>query len=103
MSGKSANRSWLDSVWERKVSSTVKPSFANRSAGLSSCFRDRLPHASSAVSQVAGVPGVPTLRPLVTASANGIGLPFSRKSELSADLGAVSRPSTVCTVRDLAS
>ena len=34
MAGKSANRAWLDSVWERNVSSTVKPSFASFSAGF---------------------------------------------------------------------
>ncbi|CAM5568759.1 hypothetical protein SFUMM280S_04570 [Streptomyces fumanus] len=60
-------------------------------------------HRSRAFSQVAGVPGVPTARPLLTASANGIGLPSSRNSPASAVRGAVSRPSMVRTVRDLAS
>lgn len=64
---------------------------------------DLLPQASSAASQVAGVPGVPTPRPLVTAASKAIGAPFSRKSEESALRGAVSRPSIVCTVRVRAS
>ncbi|CAO0834543.1 hypothetical protein SMICM17S_10350 [Streptomyces microflavus] len=101
--GKSANRAWLEAVWERKVPSTTKPSRARRSAGFNSVRRDLEPQVSSARSQVAGVPGVPTPRPLVTPSSNGMGLPFSRKRAASALRGAVSRPSIVCTVRFLAS
>ncbi|SCE51531.1 hypothetical protein GA0115235_12255 [Streptomyces sp. DpondAA-F4a] len=97
MAGKSAKRFWLSAVCERKVSSTTKPSRARRSAGSSTCRSGLLPQVSSAFCQVAGVPGVPTARPLVTASSNGIGFPFSRKSEESALRGAVSRPSIVST------
>ncbi|RBL85226.1 hypothetical protein DDE05_18525 [Streptomyces cavourensis] len=101
--GKSAKRAWLAAVCERKVSSTTKPSRARRSAGFSSVRRDLVPQASSARSQVAGVPGAPTERPLVTPSSNGMGLPSSRKREASALRGAVSRPSMVRTVRFFAS
>lgn len=103
VSGKFLKRAWLDSVCERKVASTVNPSRAIRSAGFRTLPSRLLPQLSSAVCQVAGVPGVPTLSPLVTASAKASGRPFSRKSPESADSGAVSRPSIVCTVRDLAS
>lgn len=102
VSGKSANLAWFPSVCERNVESTTKPSRARRSAGFSSLPSDLLPQASRAVSQVAGVPGVPTPRPLVTASAKASGFPFSRKSEESALRGAVSRPSMVSTVCFLA-
>ncbi len=74
-----------------------------RSAGFSRVPSRLLPHWSSAFCQVAGVPGVPTLRPLLTASAKASGLPFSVNRSASALSGAVSRPSMVCTVRDLAS
>ena len=63
-----SNRSRLSSVWERKVSSTTKPRSASRVAGRSASRRERLPHWSSAESQVAGVPGTPTETPLVTSS-----------------------------------
>ena len=59
VAGKSLNRAWLASVCERNVSSTVKPSRASRSAGRSTEPRRLLPQVSSAVCQVAGVPGVP--------------------------------------------
>ncbi len=85
------------------MSSTTNPSRASRSAGSSSRPSGLLPHASSAFSQVAGVPGVPTPSPLVTASLKGIGFPSSRKSEGSALRGAVSRPSMVPTLPVLAS
>ncbi len=103
VSGKKRNRCSLEAVWERKVSSTVKPSRASRSAGFRTEDSVRLPHRSRAVCQVAGVPGVPTARPLVTASAKASGSPFSVKRFSSAVSGAVSRPSMVRTVRDLAS
>ncbi|CAM5737584.1 hypothetical protein STENM223S_07463 [Streptomyces tendae] len=103
MSGKERNRCSLEAVWERKVSSTVKPCRASRSAGSSTVASFRVPHRSSAACQVAGVPGVPTDRPLVTASAKGSGLPSSVNSFSSAVSGAVSRPSMVRTVRDPAS
>jgi hypothetical protein len=104
VSGKSANRAWFEAVCDRNVSSTVKPSFARCSAGWSTCPSDRLPQARSAPSQVAAVPGAPTLRPLVTASSNGSGFPFSSRNRPGpADAGAVSRPSIVWTVRDFAS
>ena len=71
MSGKYRKRVSLAAVCARKVSSTVKPSRASRSAGFRTAPRPRLPQVSSARCQVAGVPGVPTPRPLLTASANG--------------------------------
>ena len=46
---------------------------------------------------MAGVPGTPTESPLVTASSNGIGCPFSTKESSRIRSGAVSRPSMVCT------
>ncbi len=103
VSGKSLKRSWLASVWARKVASTVNPSRASFSAGLRRWPSERLPQASRAFFQVAGVPGTPTERPLVWPSANGMGAPFSWKSSAVAVLGAVSRPSMVCTRRDAAS
>nr|EIF93514.1 hypothetical protein [Streptomyces tsukubensis NRRL18488] len=103
VAGKSANRVWLASVWARKVGSTVNPCRASFSAGLSSRASGRLPQERRTVSQVAGVPGVPTPSPLVWPWSKGMGRPFSRKREASAERGAVSRPSTVWTVRVRAS
>ncbi len=97
VSGKSLNRAWLSAVWSWKVWSTVKPRSAIRRAGSSASAKLRRPQRPTAVSQVAGEPGTPTDRPLVTASAKGRGLPSSRNSELSAVREAVSRPSMVCT------
>ncbi|GAA3077095.1 hypothetical protein GCM10020254_21410 [Streptomyces goshikiensis] len=57
VSGKSLKRAWLSSVWDRKVASTVNPSRASSSAGLSSWRSGRLPQASSALVQVAGGAG----------------------------------------------
>ncbi len=63
-----SNRSRLSSTCWWNVSSTMKPRWASRMAGRSASSRSRVPHSSSAVSQVASVPGTPTATPLVTRS-----------------------------------
>ena len=97
------NRATLAVVWSTNVWSTTKPRRATSVAPRSAVRRLIDPHWSSAVCHVAGVPGTPTDRPEVTASANGIGTPFSTKESLRIARGAVSRPSMVCTVPDAAS
>src|SRR5690606_11324212 len=77
VAGKSRNRSSFSAVCSRKAASTKKPRRASCSAGRSTSDRLLVPHLSSACCHVSGVPGTPTLSPLVTASSNGIGCPFS--------------------------
>ena len=67
----SANRAALSAVWSWKVWSTTKPRRATAAAGASELASERVPQRRSAVSQVAGVPGTPTDRPLVTALVEG--------------------------------
>ncbi len=98
VAGNALNRCWFCAVWSWKVRSTTKPCRASRSAGRSTSPRFLFPHLSSAACQVIGVPGTPTDRPLVTASSNGIGLPFSTNRSSRAEFGAVSRPSIVSTL-----
>lgn len=64
-----------------------------------------MPNRRSAVSHWARVPGTPTPSPLVTASSNGIALPVAGSTKESSRIarGAVSRPSTVYTLRRRAS
>ena len=88
-----SKRGSFSAVCSRKVSSTTNPRAASRAAGSSSRRRLRLPHRSSAVSQVASVPGTPTDRPLVTSSAKV----NPSKAVRGIDSGAVSRPSIVVT------
>ena len=93
------NRVWLSRVCPRKVSSTTKPRSAIRVAGRRACFRLSEPQRRRALSQVAGVPGTPTLTPLDTRSANAYGLPVAGSTKASSGMaaGAVSRPSRVET------
>ena len=99
VSGNSAKRAALESVWSRKVWSTTKPLRAIRSAGLRSVPRRSLPQRSAARAHVAGVPGTPTERPEVMTVANGHGCPVagSMKDVSVYVAGAVSRPSIVST------
>ena len=92
-------RAALSWVCLAKVSSTTKPWSATRIAGCSTCAKLRVPQRSSACAQVAGVPGTPTDKPLVTASAKGNGCPVagSMKAVGRIAAGAVSRPSRVTT------
>ena len=94
-------RSLLSSVCWRNVSSTTNPLRARSIEGCSAFFSGQRPQRSSAVSQVAGVPGVPTETPLVTSSGvNRYGWPVSGSMKASCGIaaGAVSRPSSVCTL-----
>ncbi len=103
MAGKSAKRAALLATCWLNVASTVNPSRAIRSAGPSASRRERVPQRRRASCHVFGVPGTPTDRPLVTAWSNGIGVPFSTNRFAVAEAGAVSRPSTVDTLRVRAS
>ena len=100
------NRSRFCSVCSRNVASTTKPRRAIFDAGFSALRRLSVPQRSRACSQVAGVPGTPTLAPLVTRSGvNGYGSPVagSMNTSRGIDRGAVSRPSIVDTLPVLAS
>lgn len=101
--GNAANLAALFAICVWNVGSTTNPLRARFSAGFRVFASDRVPHLRSASDHVAGVPGTPTLSPLVTASLNGSGWPFSTKRFASADFGAVSRPSKVWTRPVLAS
>ena len=63
-----AKRTSLSRVCWRNVSSTLNPRRATLVAGASASPSDSVPQLPSALSQVARVPGVPTLAPLVTRS-----------------------------------
>src|SRR2546421_682525 len=74
--GNAANRAALFATCVWNVWSTTNPVRASSSAGFRDSASDRVPHLRRASDHVAGVPGTPTLSPLVTASANGSGLTF---------------------------
>jgi hypothetical protein len=100
----SRKRAAFASVCDRNVSSTTKPRFAIRIAGRSTSRIDFVPHIRSARSQVSGVPGTPTDRPLLTTSLKFIGSPLLSRNDVSVmRIGAVSRPSMVRTRPDRAS
>src|SRR3954454_1695094 len=94
----SSNHGTAACVWSKNVWSMTKPVFATRMPGCSTWARLIVPYLSSASSQVAGVPGTPTDRPLQRASLNGSGAPFSQNDVGVIASGAVSRPSSVVTL-----
>jgi hypothetical protein len=106
VSGNIEKRAAFAWVWSWKVWSTTKPRRAISSAGFIRSPNLIVPKELTALAQVAGLPGTPTLRPELTALLNTMGVPSASWKTCSSNVGsdgAASRPSMVFTSPEPAS